>query len=65
MRRDAGNYFKASRARRARVRMQGALDLGRLDHTSPAVAFMQAAQFDSPMSEESLFLARGDLGRVM
>lgn len=31
----------ASRARRARVGMQGALDLGRLDHASPAVAFMQ------------------------
>lgn len=30
------------RARRARVWMQGALSSGRLDHTSPVVAFMQA-----------------------
>jgi hypothetical protein len=40
----------ASRARRARVEMQGAFSLGRLDHTSPAVAFMQAGTI--PFSNE-------------
>lgn len=40
----------SSRARRARVCMQGALDRGRLDHTSPAVAFMQVGTI--PLSNE-------------
>ena len=56
------NYFKASRARRARVGMQGALGLGRLDQASPAVAFTQVdtIRFSNDTEKGIMIPARGN-----